>query len=81
MNDDENKKKKYANISYRLSLINNKISNLSQDVEELEKAMSKVILLNDKIYNGDAINSIKKTLTNSTTVISNNRYSTLKKSY
>ena len=81
MKEDEIKKRKYANISYRLSLINNKIDNLSQNVEELEKAMSNTILLNDKIYNGDAISSIKKSLASSKTVISNNRYSTLRKSY
>ncbi len=79
--DDAVKKKKYANISYRLYLITNQINNLNQSVQQLENTMNRTILINDKTYNGDAINNIKKSLSSSATSISNSRYSTLRKSY
>lgn len=79
--DEATKKSKYANISYRLYLIGNEINSLSQSIQELENTINKTILINDKTYNGDAINNIKKSLSSSAASISNSRYSTLRKSY
>ena len=78
--DESLEKRKYANISYRLNIINNQINSLIQSVKNLESTMNRTILVNGKTYNGDAINNIKKSLTSSATSISNSRYSTLRKS-
>jgi len=71
MTDDE-KKRRYRNIVYRLYSINNKIETLNSDINSLEDITAKSVIINDKTYNADKITSTQTNLTNASNSIKGN---------
>lgn len=59
---EEEKKKRYQNIVYRLRIINSKIDDLNSSISSLENTTKRSLLINDEPYNSEKMSSAKMNL-------------------